>query len=249
MLQNLVSKSYKPASANDATFLIDALYRQIMVDAFSMFKDEILACRLRILYTFLCTAERTSPSIATALAVEDDGDDDVALAVAEDLHAVLYTQGDRIFWYHASLPDFIFDPDRSNFDKFAFWCNESSPHNLLRESRFRIMKSGLRFNMGDIKLFDRDNTEALSEKVHNNISAVLRYSSRNWIHHLPSLQVINTDNLRFYIAEFLKIRVFFWIEAMNLLKSRNQCTPMLQHAREWVSKVRIVWVEMCCNIY
>jgi hypothetical protein len=35
MLKNLVSKSYKPASANDATFLIDALYQQIMVDAFS----------------------------------------------------------------------------------------------------------------------------------------------------------------------------------------------------------------------
>jgi hypothetical protein len=143
MLQKLVSKSYKPASANDATFLIDALYRQIMVDAFSMFKDEILACRLRILYTFLCTAERTAPSVAAALAGEED-DDDVAPAVVEDLHAVLYTQGDRVFWYHASFPDFIFDPARSNFDNFAFWCNEPARQNLLGESCFRIMKSGLR---------------------------------------------------------------------------------------------------------
>jgi hypothetical protein len=235
MLKNLFSKL---ASANDATVLIDALYRQIMVDAFSKFKDEFLTCRLRILYTFLCTAERTSTSIAAALVAE--GDDDVALAVAEDLHAVLYTQGDRVYWYHTSFPDFIFDRARSNFDNFAFWCNEPAHHNLLGESCFRVMKSGLRFNMGDIKssfLFDSDNTETLSEKVNNNISAVLTYATRHWTHHLPSPQLINTDDLLFCISEFLQIRVLFWIEAMNLLKLRNQCTPMLQHTREWVLKV------------
>ena len=105
------------------------------------------------------------------------------------------------------------------------------------------MKFGLRFNMADIEssfLFDRDNTEVLSEKVNNNISAVLRYSTCHWTHHLPSPQLINTDNLRFYISEFLQIRVLFWIEAMNLLKLPNQCTPMLRYAREWVLKVRIV---------
>jgi hypothetical protein len=242
MLKHLVSKSHKPASANDATILIDALYRQIMVDAFSKFKDEFLTCRLRILYTFLCTAERTSTSIAAALVAE--GDEDVAMAIVEELHAVLYTQGDRVFWYHASFPDFIFDPARSNFDNLAFWCNEPAHHNLLGESCFRVMKSGLRFNMGDIEssfLFDSDNAEALSEKVNNNISAVLRYSTRHWTHHLPSPQLVNTENLRICISEFLQIRVLFWIEAMNLLELRNHCTPMLLHARQWVLKVRIIW--------
>ena len=250
MLQNLVSKSYKPDSANGATVLIDALYRQIMIDAFSMFKDDFLTRRLRILYTFLCTAERTSTSIAAALVA--DGDIDVALAVAEDLHAVLYTQGDRVFWYHASFPDFIFDPSRSNFDNFAFWCNEPAHHSLLGGSCFHIMMSGLRFNMGDIKssfLFDNNNAEELSEKVNNNISAALRYSTRHWTHHLPPPELINTDNLRFYISEFLQISVLFWIEAMNLLQLRNRCTPMLQYAREWVLKVGIVWLEMYCIIY
>jgi len=238
MLQNLLSKSYKTASASNATFLIDTLYRQIMFDTFSKFNDEFLTRRLQILYTFLCTAERTSSSIVAALVAE--GDDAVASAVAEDLHAVLYTQGDRVFWYHSSFPDFIFDPARSNFDNFAFRCNEPAHHNLLGESCFRVMKSCLRFNMGDIKssfLFDSNNTEALSEKVNNNISAVLRYSSHHWTHHLPEPQSINTDDLRCCISEFLQIRVLFWIEAMNLLGLRNQCTPMLQFARQWVLKV------------
>ena len=238
MLDDLLSHSSETASASDATFLIDQLYRQIMHDKFSKYKGRVLTRRLRILHTFLCTAERTSTSVVAALITEGDGD--IARAVVEDLHAVLYTQGNRVFWYHASFPDFIFNPTRSNFDDFVFSCNEPAHHNVLGESCFRVMKSGLRFNMGDITssfLFDNDNRDVLSEKVNSNISAVLRYSSCHWAHHLPSPQLINTRNLHSCISEFLQIRVLFWIEAMNLLELRNQCTPMLQHARDWVLKV------------
>ena len=235
---NTLKDLLKLASASDTTFLIDALYRQIMRDAFSRFEDEVLSRRLRILHTFLCTVERTSISIVAALVAEGQGD--VTRAVAEDLHAVLYTQGDHVFWFHASFPDFIFSPARSNFDNFAFSCNKPAHHNLLGESCFRVMKSGLRFNMGDIKssfLFDSDNAESLSEKVHDNINAALRYSCHHWIHHLPSPHLTNTDNLRSCISDFLQIRVLFWIEAMNLLGLRNRCAPILQHVREWVLKV------------
>jgi len=242
MLNDFLSKSYEPVSSSDGTSLVDELYRQIMCDAFSKLSGKVLARRLRILYTFLCTAERTSASIAAALV--PDGDDEAARAVLRDLHAVLYTQDDRVFWYHASFPDFIFTQARSNFhiDKkdFTFSCNQSAHHGLLSESCFRIMKSGLRFNMGNIMssfLFDRDNAVALSEQVNQNISAVLRYSSHYWTHHLPWSRLANTDNLCCCISEFLQIRVLFWIEAMNLLRLRDQCTPMLQFARQWVLKV------------
>jgi hypothetical protein len=112
------------------------------------------------------------------------------------------------------------------------------------------MKSSLRFNMGDIKSsfpFDSDSEGDTSEALSSNVSSVLEYSSRHWIHHMPSPQM-QSSNLRFCISEFLQIRVLFWIEVMNLLKSRNQCTPMLQRAREWVLKVWIVWFELYFKI-
>ena len=246
MLNDFLSKSYETTSSSDATFLIDELYRQIMCDAFSNLSGKVLARRLRTLYTFLCTAERTPASIVAALNL--DGDDEAPKAVLRDLHAVLYTQDDLVFWYHASFPDFIFTQARSNFridnKDFRFSCNEPTHHSLLGESCFSIMKSekfGLRFNMGNITssfLFDRDNVE-LSEQVNRNISAVLRYSSHYWTCHLPSPQLINNDNLCCCISEFLQIRVLFWIEAMNLLGLSNQCTPMLQFVRQWVLKVCI----------
>ena len=238
MLHDFLSKS-EPSSSSNPTSLVDELYRQIMCDAFSKFTGKFLTRRLHILYTFLCTAERTSASIVAALV--SDGDDEAARAVLHNLHAVLYTQDDRVFWYHASFPDFIFTEARSNDEKgFKFWCNEPVHHSLLAESCFRVMESSLRFNMGNIAssfLFDSDNAIVLSEEVNKNISAVLRYSSHYWTHHLPSLQVIKTDILRRCISDFLQIRVLFWIEAMNLLGLGNKCTPMLQHACEWVLKV------------
>ena len=245
MPNDFLSKSYETTSSSDTTYLVDELYRQIMYDAFSKLSGNVLARRLRTLYTFLCTAERTSTSIVAALVL--DGDDEAARAVLRDLHAVLYTQDDRVFWYHTSFPDFIFTPARSSFriDKkdFTFSCNELAHHSFLGKSCFSIMKSetsGLRFNMGNISssfLFDRDNTVALSKQVNQNISAVLRYSCCHWTHHLPSPQLINTDHLCCCISEFLRIRVLFWIEAMNLLGLCNKCTPMLQFASQWVLKV------------
>ena len=245
MLNDFLSKSYEPVSSSDATSLVDDLYRQIMCGAFSKLSGKVLTRRLCILYTFLCTAERTSTSIVAALV--PDGDDEAARAVLHDLHAVLYTQDDRVFWYHSSFPDFIFSQARSNFriDKkdFTFSCNEPDHHSLLGRSCFRIMKSerfGLRFNMGSIAssfLFDRDNSVELSKHIKQNINAALRYSSCYWTYHLPLPQLIDTDDLRCCILDFLQIRVLFWIEAMNLLGLRNQCTPMLQFANQWVLKV------------
>ena len=242
MLSDLLSNSYDPASASDATFLVDELYRQIMHDNFSKYKGKFLTRRLHVLYTFLCTAERTSTSTVAALVME--GDDETTRAVADDLHAVLYTQDDCVFWYHASFPDFIFDPARSNFhvgeDRFEFWCNEAVHHNLLGESCFRVMETGLQFNMGNIKssfLFDSNNAVALQEQINQNINAVLRYSCCHWTHHLPLPHLVDTKNLCDCISKFLQIQVLFWIEAMNLLKLCNQCTPMLQHTCQWVLKV------------
>ena len=94
-------------------------------------------------------------------------------------------------------------------------------------------------NIASSFLFDSDNAVELSEQINQNITAVLRYSSHYWTYHLPSPQLINTDNLCCCISEFLQISVLFWIEVMNLLRLSNQCTPMLQSVHQWVLKVWI----------
>ena len=51
----------------EGTTLLDDLYLQILLDAFHDLQLDVRTRRLQILYTLLCTAERTSTSIAVDL--------------------------------------------------------------------------------------------------------------------------------------------------------------------------------------
>ena len=219
------------------------LYWRIMDEAFSNLSGEVLARRLRTLYTFLCTAEPTSVSMVTALVADCDNGD--AEALLRDLHAVLYIQDDRVFWYHNSFPDFVFSNGQPNFrisnNNFTFSGSKAAHHSRLCESCFSIMKSDLplAFDIGTRRSssLSGDKAVELSEQVNQNISAVLSYASRYWTHHLPETQFIVTDHLCPSILEFIQNRFLFWIEAMVLLGLHNQCAPMLQFASQWVLKV------------
>jgi len=132
-----------PQTEKDEVPLLDQLYLQLLSNAFDNVPSAVRPVRLNILHTFLCTAERTSTSIVANLISTSDADPFTKLVdtVLAQLHAVLYTQHDQVFWYHKSFPDFLFNPDRSK----KFWCNEAEHHRRLGDSCFRIMKSGLQF--------------------------------------------------------------------------------------------------------
>jgi len=231
--------------STDTPLLIDTLYQQILWGAFCKLPDAMFRDRLRILHTFLCTEEHVSTSVAGILA--DVVDAEMAKVVVEELHAVLYMKDNRVLWYHASFPDFMFAQERSKFSVSQVGCsrivdmscNEPDQHTRLTHSCFCIMMSNLRFNICDLPssfLFDREVPD-LSHRIEKNISHVLQYSCRKWAQHLNQAGSGDRDSLQTEIDEFLHVRVLFWIEAMNLLGSGTQCSLMLQKAREWVLKV------------
>jgi len=225
---------------------IDQLYQQVLREAFADLDDdpELLSTRLSILHTFLYSVERISASVSANLLGIDI---DVADMVLESLHAVLYVQDSKVYWYHASFPDFIFSHARSNFradDKdFRFSCDAAAQHSVLVHACFRIMNSeetGLRFNMGDIKssyLLDSEHTEELRGNVNKNISPALRYACMYWAHHLSLSPTGNSGLIYNIISDFLQLRILFWIEAMHLLGSSGECPHLLHNARNWASKV------------
>jgi len=226
-----------PQTEEDEAPLLDELYLQLLSNAFRDVRPAVRQDRLKILHTFICTAERTSTSIVANLVSASDVDSFTKLVdtVIARLHAVLYIQHDQVFWYHKSFPDFLFNPDRSK----KFWCNEAEDHRRLVESCFRIMKSGIRFNIANIQssfVLDDDNT-MLPDAVKQNIRPFLSYSCRNWDYHLCAVETWDMAPLCETLLEFLKLPVLFWIEAMNLLGLRGLCESMLVKACKWVTEV------------
>ena len=242
LLMGKLLDSTWPMSSTTAS-LIDELYQQILREAFSDLENELFQARLSILHTFLCTEERVTPSIAAAL-TSDTGIEEQANVVVDELHAVLYANEGHVFWYHASFPDFIFTEMRSKFtisgDIVNMSCDTAAHNTVLAHRCFRIMMSGLRFNICNLPssfLLDSE-VPGLTQLVQKNIGDVLTYCCRYWSQHLARSALNDRDNLRTCIQGFFPMHVLFWIEAMNLLQSSNQCPSILQRAHEWVLMVR-----------
>ncbi|TFK17156.1 WD40 repeat-like protein, partial [Coprinopsis marcescibilis] len=234
----LVSNSAMPSEAMDS---MDQLYSQIISEAFSFIKkdSELLAQYLTNLHTFLSTVVRTRPSIVARLLIDKGDLDSASTEVADHvvllLHPVLYTDIDgNVLSYHKSFSDFIFDKNRSG----DFYCDQPVLHRRLTESCFRIMNSGLKFNIAKIPssfVFDSNNP-SLKGEVAKNIPPYLAYSCQNWSQHLEATEATTAEPFPRMLSDFLQVHVLFWIEAMNLLGSSNRCDPMLQMARRWITK-------------
>jgi len=222
---------------------IDGLYKQVMSTAFGGLNDDLLQDRLDALHTLLCTQERVSTSVAGELLSDDPDMAEVVELVVDELHAVLYIKEDRVFWYHASFPDFIFSEVRSGDVLLStdshlvdMHCDEAAHHARLTRSCFRIMKSCLRFNICDLPssfLLDSEVPD-LNDRIRANIGDGLRYSCLHWAQHFTQS---SSGDGRSEIGDFLQLNVLFWIEAMNLLDSRAWCASMLQQSRGCILKV------------
>ncbi|KAG6826050.1 hypothetical protein H0H87_008091, partial [Tephrocybe sp. NHM501043] len=240
MLTEFLYKSYDANSAKKATETVDQLYRWIMLDTFSELTGERLTRRLRILYTFLFAAEPVSLSIVAALI--PGVDEDTASGVLHDLHSVLYIADGRVFWYHASFPDFVSDQARSNFKvddiTYEFSYDPFAHNKLLTTACLRIMASELKRN---ICLLDEaeinDEVSDLEAKVMDHISARLQYASRFWALHFVC-SYLDEDVLE-GLESFCTRHLLHWVEVLSLLRE-------LMIAGEALSSVQRVLNQLQC---
>ncbi|KAF9470943.1 hypothetical protein BDN70DRAFT_888602 [Pholiota conissans] len=222
-----------PQSQTEAPML-DNLYLQILRDAFCQFKGISFNRRLSILHTILCSGEPISTNVIAELLFPPSKVNfrDIVGPVLKGLHAVLYIKNDTVLSYHKSFIDFMFDQNRATKE---FWCDplDSRLHLHLATSCFYNMDS-LKFNIADIESsFTMDhNNSLLSDAAKQNIQPILRYSCRNWEHH-----IVKTDSkeLANTLLKFLELPVLFWIEAMNLMNSRSMCERMLRNTHNWIT--------------
>ena len=174
---SLLSDSWDLSEIPEEPLQVDVLYRQILFEAFGKLKNELRLARLRILYTLLCTEEHVFTSVAAGLLSNSSDIVGRANQVVSDLHAVLYINDGKVFWYHASFPDFIFTQAHSRFTmthlgtffQIDMSCDPAFHHALLAHSCFRIMMSELCFNICNLPSSFLLDSEVPNLQVEDNI--------------------------------------------------------------------------------
>ena len=230
---------------SDERLLVDELYGRILAAAFR--DTGVRATRLRILHTIVCAESRIDASVLANLM---DTDQDTVKKVAESLHAVLYisSKDGCVYWYHASFPDFVFSQTRTRISilphtkrEFDAYCDAPTHHGVLTRRCFAIMQNSLYFNMCNLPssyLLDSEVPE-LDASIDEAFSLTLRYILRHWARHLLRATPAEngTDDL-YGLKEFVDKKLLFWIEGMNLIGAKHECSPLLKDAETWLEKVR-----------
>ena len=208
--------------------------------------------RLQILHAALCAEDRITVPILADLTTMDLG---TVEKVVDSLHAILFvsSKDNCIYWYHSSFLDFVFSPVQAKFNlslpsnpgvqEINVFCDQAACHALLACRCLSVMHVLLHFNMCNLEssyTFDCD-VPLFNDRVQQNIPPTLQYASRQWARHL--LWAVPTDNdandLFCGLNDFLCHKLLFWIEAMNLIGAKSECHPLLQHAQDWLKKVRV----------
>ena len=229
-----------PSNNDGNTIEIDDLYKEVIQSNLQRLGKH-RATRLKILHAILCTAEPLS--VATLADLLDQKEATVKQLV-DSFHAVLFvaSKDGCIYWYHTTFQDFFFDSERAHIiiadsnARLNVFCHQASIHAFLTKRCFLTMES-LHFNICELpSSFLLDDEVEDIDKRRQKITEALRYSSRHWGWHLAREE--NLDNELFtLLVRFLDEHLLFWIEAMNLVRSKSQCIPQLRDARKWVQKV------------
>ncbi|KAJ7253919.1 hypothetical protein C8J57DRAFT_1658968 [Mycena rebaudengoi] len=156
--------------------LVDNLYEDILDKYLSSMAEFDRAVPLAVLHTVLCAEPilvSDVPHIWNEIGIEEDA----TLDVLQHLHSVLYVSSSRVYVYHKSFTDFMFDPTRFSDQELAMICCPTPDAQFrLAGSCFRLMHS-LKFNICDLpsSFLDDSEVDSLDIRINNAIPSPLRY--------------------------------------------------------------------------
>jgi hypothetical protein len=154
-------------------------------------------------------------------------------------------------FYHASFVDFLYSQSRARVRfslpgnqrrlEFDIFCVPRAHHRVLAQRCFSIMQRFLHFNMCNLPssyAFDSE-VPGLNTSVDKTFSPTVRYVSRYWAKHLPQAEPVTNDpdDLICELKDFLCNTLLFWIEAMNLIGAKSECSSSLKDVGSWTERV------------
>ncbi|CAE6522185.1 unnamed protein product [Rhizoctonia solani] len=221
-------------TSNKNTKEIDKLYRAVLMSAFNdddleQFEREQMEL---VLHTVVCAQEPlTVDALAGLLHLERAQVTDGLKPLWSVLHVSESDTAHRVSILHASFPDYILDPKRSN----QLACDTEVHNGKLAELCFaRIGRNPSQINICGLEssyVFDKD-VPRMDDNMQKAIPLDLLYASEYWAVHL-SLGRMSNNRVEL-LHEFLSKRLLLWMETLNIAKKIDQGIGLMQKAITWL---------------
>ncbi|THU92715.1 WD40 repeat-like protein, partial [Dendrothele bispora CBS 962.96] len=220
-LDTILSYDAKDPSSEASYKSLDVLYTGILAAAYEKSGTETTQKMLRVIVAAQTPLSRTA--IAELLKLSPRGIElGKALLSLRSVISVPDDSSQPVKIFHASFPDFLFDPTRSG-QKHHLAPGKS--HRFLAEKCLEMLA----------RLLTKDNICGLKDKnerasqvdIRTHIPETLDYACTNWIFHF--LQTKDIGTLEQQAAQFFEERqVLHWIECMSLLGRLDVALKMLR---------------------
>ncbi|KAF5357509.1 hypothetical protein D9758_012498 [Tetrapyrgos nigripes] len=213
----------KRAADKLQTKILDDLYDQILAEAVMIEKtpDEQKQ-GLQVIHTIVTTGKPVSCQIISELLGYKS--EDVEATISE-LQSVLYINKDdgAIYTFHASFADYLTTNSRAK----EMHLEIVDQHGALANHCLNLMESQLRFNICNLpsSFLRDDEVPDIEMKIKQNLGESLQYSCVFWVYHLSGGK-LNGGMVK-KIEEFVRRKILFWIEAMNILGRMSDCIRLL----------------------
>ncbi|KAJ7459975.1 hypothetical protein B0H11DRAFT_2242209 [Mycena galericulata] len=208
---------------------LDSLY-SIALHNSGPWADEVFARDARTVLAFIVLGRvpMTDGTIDMILGSSDQSSAEVLKYLG---CVVQWSPGAQARTLHASFADYLTDVSRSGAEPWAIDAKMQS--RALALGCLRILNTELRFNicgLEDSHLLNGQ-VSGLSNKVADNISSQLAYSSCYWINHIQDAtfdQIVLNDVKTFFHEQFL-----YWLEALSLLGQISIASSALKAAAKY----------------
>ncbi|KAJ7707021.1 mycorrhiza-induced WD40-repeat domain protein [Mycena olivaceomarginata] len=213
------------------TARIDALYGQIIGNAWNGIEPDEKATQKRILTTILCLREPLSLYALAGLLGEDP--ENIAASLT-DIHSVIDVPTSLeapVLVFHASFPDYMTDIRRAGSNTLDM----PAYHAALALQCVKCLNAYLHQNLCNIRR--TDTTSIIIEDIRiKSIAPHLRYASVYWGTHvsLIPLGMVHPD-LVSELTILAKIHILHWLECLSLIGKLNIAVECLQKAMLFIS--------------
>ncbi|KAJ7814651.1 hypothetical protein B0H13DRAFT_455612 [Mycena leptocephala] len=210
---------------------IDALYSQIVDNAWNGIELDEKIARQNVLTTIICLREPLSFSAMSGLLAEDP---EKLKLLLDNFHSVIDVPASLeapVLVFHASFPDYMTDKHRSGENTL----NIPAYHAMLALQCIQSMNSSLHQNLCGLTY--ADSIDMVSEDtVNQSIPPHLRYASMHWGTHLSIIPVgAATESLISELQLWSTKHLLHWLECLSIIGNLHLAVDCLQKAILWLS--------------